>query len=69
MEYASIIIEVVKWAAEVAARFIEGDSGPEPQRLAAILPPKLRADLEHLRQRDLLAREIREDEAKRADKP
>lgn len=61
METAKWIAEVVKWVVGVALAFVQGDDGPEPKRLAEILPPKLRADGEHLRQRRLLEQELRED--------
>lgn len=69
MEWAKLIFDIGKWAAETAFAFLSGDDGPEPARLAAILPPTLKADLEHARQREQLAREIREDEAKRRGPP
>lgn len=61
METAKLIWEIVKWAGEAAMAFINGDDGPEPKRLAEVLPPKLKADLEHARQRRLLEAELLED--------
>ncbi len=61
MEEARLIAEIVKWVLSVAVALISGDSGPEPKRLADILPPKLRADVEHARQRLLLAAELEAD--------
>jgi hypothetical protein len=53
--------EIGKWAVETIAAFIAGDDGPEPKRLAEILPDKLRSDVEHARQRRLLEAELRGD--------
>lgn len=61
METARWIAELVKWVVDAGLALINGDDGPEPKRLAAALPPKLRADAEHLRQARLLEAEIRAD--------
>ncbi len=66
MEVARWIAELVKWAIELGLAFVNGDEGPEPQRLADVLPPKLRADGEHLRQRRMLEADIRADIAREA---
>lgn len=61
MEEAKLIAEILKWIANVAVALISGDDGPEPKRLAEILPPKLRADIEHARQRRLLRADLEVD--------
>lgn len=67
MEIAQLVWKIVQWAGEMALAFVAGDQGPEPARLAAILPDELRADLEHARQRKLLEDEVRAGEATPAD--
>jgi hypothetical protein len=61
METARWIAELAKWAIETGLSFLNGDDGPEPKRLVEALPPKLRADAEHLRQKRLLEAEVRAD--------
>lgn len=58
MDEARLIFEIVKWAGSAALAFIGGDDAPEPKRLSEILPAKLKADLEHARQRRLLTIEL-----------
>ena len=61
MEEAKIAFEILKWVGSIVLRFLAGDEGPEPKRLLEVLPPQLRADLEHARQKRLLEEELRRD--------
>ena len=53
MDEAKIILGILEVIGKIALALLNGDDGPDPQRLAAILPPELRADVEHARQRRL----------------
>lgn len=61
METAKIVLEVIKWAGAAILAFVNGDDAPEAKRLVEILPPELKADAEHARQRALLAAELDDD--------
>lgn len=69
METLELVLKIGRWAVDAAIAFAKGDDGPEPKRLAAILPDDLRADLEHARQRELMEAELRADIAKGPTRP
>lgn len=60
MNEAKIILGILEVAGRIALALLDGDDGPDAQRLAAILPPSLRSDVEHMRSRKLMEKELAE---------
>ena len=56
-DVVEILGEVVSWVVKAVGAFI---AGGESRHLIDVLPEKLRADVEHLRQRTLLKKELEE---------
>lgn len=50
-----------KWAVDTIIKFVNGDNSEPVKRLADILPPELKADVEHARQYELTRKSLEED--------
>lgn len=58
LEWTKLGVEVAGWIVGIIARYASGDDGPEVRRVIDVLPAKMRADVEHERQRALLTAEL-----------
>lgn len=61
MDALRTIMEIVKWVTDVVIAFVGGDDSPETKRLIEVLPDKYRSDIEHMRQAELLKKELEAD--------
>lgn len=53
MAEAKLVVEVIQWLTGIVLALVQGVNSPDAERLEDILPPNLRADVEHARQRRL----------------
>lgn len=50
--------EIAKWVAGIVARYIAGEDSEPVRRVVDILPKKMRADVEHARQREMMRQQL-----------
>ena len=60
-QWTELGLKVGGWILGLILRHVDGDDSPEVRRAMDILPPDLRADVEHARQRRLTREAIEED--------
>lgn len=60
-KWAELGFRIGQWVLQVVSAFIDGDDSEPVKRLVELLPPELKADVEHARQYELTRKALEED--------